>query len=80
VKPDTPPTFLFHTNGDTGVPAENCVMFYLALRKAKVPAEMHIFERGPHGVGLGGADFALEEWPVLLANWLRVRGLIGQPK
>lgn len=76
VKPDTPPTFLFHTNADTGVPAENSVLFYLALRRNKIPAEMHIFERGPHGVGLGGADPALEEWPVLLANWLRVRGLI----
>ena len=52
VTPQTPPTFLFHTSADTGVPPENSVRFYLALRKAKVPAEMHIYEKGPHGVGL----------------------------
>lgn len=72
----TPPTFLFHTNADTGVPAENSVRFYLALRKAKVPAEMHIFEHGPHGVGLALGDPALGAWPALLTNWLRGRGLL----
>jgi acetyl esterase/lipase len=79
VTPQTPPTFLFHTNADTGVPAENSVRFYLALRKAKVPAEMHIFENGPHGVGLALGDPALSAWPTLLANWLRGRGLLTRP-
>ena len=41
VTAQTPPTFLFHTTNDPGVPVENSVRFYLALRKAKVPAEMH---------------------------------------
>lgn len=76
VTADTPPTFLFHTNADTGVPAENSVRFYLALRKAKVPAELHIFEPGPHGVGLALGDPVLGAWPMLLANWLRARGLL----
>lgn len=76
VTADTPPTFLFHTNADTAVPAENSVSYYLALRKAGVPAELHIFQNGPHGVGLGMDDPALAEWPVLMANWLRTRGLI----
>jgi acetyl esterase/lipase len=71
----TPPTFLFHTNADTGVVAENSVRFYLALRRAKVPAELHIFENGPHGVGLALGDPSLSAWPVLLTNWLRGRGL-----
>jgi acetyl esterase/lipase len=74
---DTPPTFLFSTNADTTVPAENSVAFYLALRKAGVPAEIHVFEPGTHGVGLAAGDPALGEWPVLLRNWLRGRGLIG---
>jgi acetyl esterase/lipase len=74
----TPPTFLFHTNADTTVPAENSVRFYLALRQAKVPAEMHIFQNGPHGVGLDLADPALSQWPTLLANWLRGRGLLAK--
>ena len=75
----TPPTFLFHTNADTGVIPENSVRFYLALRKAKVPAEMHIFENGPHGVGLALGDPALSLWPTLLTNWLRGRGLLTRP-
>ena len=76
VTKDTPPTFLFHTNEDTAVPAENSVHYYLALRKAGVPAEMHIFEKGPHGVGLANDNPALSAWSTLLANWLRGRGVI----
>jgi acetyl esterase/lipase len=76
VTKQTPPAFLFHTNADTTVPAENSVYYYLALRKAGVPAEMHIFENGPHGVGLANADPALSEWSKLLANWLRGRGVV----
>jgi acetyl esterase/lipase len=79
VTPETPPTFLFHTDADTGVPPENSLRFYLALRKAKVPAEMHIFENGPHGVGLALNDPALSVWPTLLMNWLRGRGLLTKP-
>jgi acetyl esterase/lipase len=73
---ETPPTFIFQTNADTTVPAENSVYYYLALRKAGVPAEMHIFEKGPHGVGLANDDSALSEWSKLLANWLRGRAVI----
>jgi acetyl esterase/lipase len=51
------------------------VLFYLALRKAGVPAEIHIYERGRHGVGLAQQDPALSSWPGLLEAWLRVRGL-----
>jgi acetyl esterase/lipase len=76
VTKDTPPTFIFQTNADTTVPAENSVYYYLALRKAGVPAEMHIFEKGPHGVGLANDDAALSEWSKLLANWLRGRGVV----
>jgi acetyl esterase/lipase len=76
VTKDTPPTFIFQTNEDTTVPAENAVYYFLALRKAGVPAEMHVFERGPHGVGLANADPALSEWSKLLANWLRLRGIV----
>jgi acetyl esterase/lipase len=76
VTPETPPTFLFHTTSDAGVVVENSVRFYLALRKSKVPAEMHLFENGPHGVGLALGDPALGTWPTLLTNWLRGRGLL----
>ena len=70
---DTPPTFLFHTDEDVVVPPENSVLYYLALRKAGVPAEMHVFQRGPHGVGLAATDQTLVVWQQVLANWLRTR-------
>ena len=79
VTPTTPPTFLFSTSADTLVPPENTVAFYLALHKAGVPAEMHIFEKGPHGVGLDLNDVALSEWSTLLRNWLRTRGVLSNP-
>jgi len=70
---ETPPCFLFHTNADTGVPPENSILFYLALRKHGIPAELHIYENGPHGVGLAWSDVALSSWPARLADWLRNR-------
>ena len=76
VTPQTPPTFLLHTNEDTAVPAENSVYFYLALRKAKVPAELHIYEKGQHGVGLGAAAGAVGTWPRRCEEWMRGRGLL----
>jgi len=76
VTAQTPPTFLFHTNADTGVPPENSVLFYLALRKAGVPAEMHIYQNGPHGVGLAPADLVLSSWSRRLADWMGERGLL----
>lgn len=75
VTAQTPPTFLFHTTEDKGVPPENSVMFYLALRKAGVPAELHIYERGPHGVGLAPHDPVLSTWVERMLAWLRTRGL-----
>jgi acetyl esterase/lipase len=77
VTAQTPPTFLFHTTDDDVVPVENSILFYEALRKAGVPAELHVFAHGPHGVGLGARDATLSLWPALLANWLRGRGLLS---
>jgi acetyl esterase/lipase len=76
VTAQTPPTFIFHTTNDPAVPVENSVRFYLALKKAKVPVEMHLFESGPHGVGMALSDPSLSAWPSLLMNWLRGRGLL----
>ncbi len=73
----TPPTFLFHTSNDPVVPVENSVLYYQALHKAGVAAEMHIYAQGPHGVGLAPTDEALSSWPARLADWLRVCGLLN---
>ena len=56
VTPQTPPTFIYHTTADNLVAVENSVQFYLALRRAHVPVEMHLFENGPHGSGMGLTD------------------------
>jgi acetyl esterase/lipase len=83
VTSETPPTFLAHTNEDTGVPAENSLLFVLALRKAGVPVEFHLFEKGPHGLGLGGGRNptageppAFAQWPALCALWLKGQGFL----
>jgi len=71
VTPQTPPTFLFHTDEDKVVPPENAVEFYLALRKAKVPAELHIYRQGRHGVGLAKTMPATKAWSTACENWMR---------
>ncbi|MDB5388391.1 MAG: alpha/beta hydrolase [Planctomycetaceae bacterium] len=73
---ETPPTFLFHTSADTGVPPENSVVFYMALRAKGVPGEMHIYEKGGHGVGLAANDPVLSTWPVRCAAWMDARGFL----
>ncbi|MEK6248084.1 MAG: prolyl oligopeptidase family serine peptidase, partial [Planctomycetales bacterium] len=72
----TPPTFIWHTNEDNGVLPENSVAFYLALRKAKVPAELHIYERGGHGLGLARSQPGASAWPQRCSEWLRSRELL----
>jgi acetyl esterase/lipase len=67
----TPPTFLAHTSEDTAVPPENSVLFYLALHKAGVPAELHVFQQGAHGLGLGPKRLPFSRWPALCADWMR---------
>ena len=76
VTKETPPTFIFQTDEDTAVPPENAVAFYLALHKARVPAEMHIYEKGQHGVGLGTSIPGTGTWSERCADWLRGRGLL----
>lgn len=72
----TPPTFLFHTEDDSAVPLENSLLFAAALRKAKVPYELHVYEKGRHGVGLAQNNPQLSTWPKLLENWLRSHNFV----
>jgi acetyl esterase/lipase len=76
VTAQTPPTFLFHTDQDTAVPVENSVQFYLALRRAQVPAELHIYRTGKHGLGLAGDVPGTANWPKQCEDWLRGQGLL----
>ncbi len=72
----TGPTFLVHADNDTGVLAENSLLFYQALREHNVPAEIHIYETGSHGFGMYRGDLPADRWPDLLEGWLKGRGLI----
>lgn len=77
VKPNTPPTFLFHCDNDKGVPPQNSIAFYLALKEKGIPAELHIYQNGGHGKGLAHKIPGTREWSNTLANWLRIRGIIA---
>ncbi|HEX4319368.1 MAG TPA: alpha/beta hydrolase [Acidobacteriaceae bacterium] len=77
VTKETPQTFIYHTTNDQTVPVEQALSFYEALIKAGVLAEIHIFAYGAHGTGLGSGDPSLDQWPNLLENWLRARGLLN---
>jgi acetyl esterase/lipase len=76
VTSETPPTFLVLADDDKVVPAENSIYFYLALRKAGVPAEMHIYEKGGHGFGPGIGKGACSSWMTRCADWMKGRGLL----
>ena len=74
---DTPPAFLIHTVEDKAVPYENSLLFVAALRKAGVPHEFHLYEKGQHGFGMASGDPVLSSWPKRCADWLRLRGFRG---
>ncbi|MCC3373926.1 alpha/beta hydrolase [Cohnella sp. REN36] len=74
VTADTPPTFLWHTSDDGGVPVENSLLFAAALSKHRVPFDLHVYAHGRHGLGLAEADEHVNGWPDTCASWLRTVG------
>ena len=71
VTKETPPTFLAHATDDKGVPAENSLMLYQALKNNAVPAELHIYPKGGHGFGLALGIPGTESWTERCIDWLR---------
>ncbi|HOF40079.1 MAG TPA: alpha/beta hydrolase [Candidatus Hydrogenedentes bacterium] len=76
VTAQTPPAFLFHTADDPVVPVQNSLLYFGALCEHEVPAELHVYEHGAHGVGLAPDLPDLNTWPGLCISWLRVRGIL----
>ena len=79
VRKDVPPVFIVHTAEDASVPVENSLMFYEALRRAGVPTEMHVYEKGAHDFGTTAGLGTTSEWPKRLEEWLRSRGFLDKP-
>lgn len=71
---ETPKTILIHATDDKSVPVENSLQYYLALKQNKVPAELHIYENGGHGFGLG-RGFTSDDWPKACETWLKKNDL-----
>ena len=76
VRSDTPPTFLMHTIEDKPVPVENALVFYQAMVAKQVPGELHVYQKGPHGVGLAKNIPGTSDWPFACQRWLRQLGMV----
>lgn len=79
VTKDTPPCFVWHTWEDKGVKIENALAFVGALQAAGVRFDFHVYERGPHGIGLGSREYDPAKWHPWtrdLAFWLKERGFV----
>jgi len=74
----TPPTFLLQAEDDPVDPVENSLVYYSALRKAGVPAEMHVYVKGGHAFGLRPTDSPITRWPQLVETWLAAIGMISK--
>ncbi|HOK55857.1 MAG TPA: alpha/beta hydrolase [bacterium] len=71
VKKDTPPCFIWHTQNDDVVPVQHSILFALSLKEKNIDFELHIFEKGLHGLGLAENDFSVSYWTILCEKWLR---------
>ncbi len=78
VTKSTPPTFLVHSSEDTTVVVENSLLLYQAMRREKVPIELHLYPRGPHGAGMDPKLGPTAEWPRLCEAWMRFNGWLPE--
>jgi acetyl esterase/lipase len=74
----TPPTFLLQAEDDHVDNVDDSLAYYIALRKAGVPVEMHLYAQGGHAFGLRRTKFPITEWPQLVERWLRAIGMISE--
>jgi acetyl esterase/lipase len=72
----TPPAFIVHAADDPSVPIQNSVLYFLALKKAGISSELHIYEKGGHGFGLAiGRTSSESNWPKACEEWMKGHGL-----
>jgi acetyl esterase/lipase len=76
VTKNTPPTFLVQAENDTAH-VENAVVYFLALKNAGVPTELHVYAKGGHGYGLRRTELPVTEWPDRVDEWMKTIGVIS---
>jgi len=79
VRPDTPPTFLVQAEDDPVDTIEQSLAYYVALQKAGVPTEMHLYAKGGHAFGVRPSKLPISRWPQLVEDWLHTIGMLGPP-
>jgi acetyl esterase/lipase len=77
VRADTPPTFLVQAENDDVDGVQQSLAYYVALQKARVPTEMHLYAKGGHAFGLRAANLPIGRWPNLVEQWLHTIGMLG---
>ena len=77
VTSNTPPTFLLHAEDDPVDDVNHSLVYYVALKKAGVPVEMHLYAQGGHAFGLRRTKFPVTRWPQLVETWLRTIRMIA---
>lgn len=75
---ETPPTFILQAEDDPVDPVQNSLVYFAALKQAKVPVEMHLYAEGGHAFGLRRTKFPITEWPQLVERWLRTIGMTSE--
>jgi len=76
VNAETPPAFLVHSMDDNAVPIQNSIAYVLSLQKFKIPCELHLYESGGHGYGMGRPAHSESTWPEACRKWLEERGFL----
>jgi acetyl esterase/lipase len=78
VTSQAPPTFLLQAENDDVDNVNNSLVYYIALKNAGIPVEMHLYAEGKHAFGLRPTKFPITRWPQLVETWLRTIGMISE--
>ena len=71
---NTPPAFLVHSIDDAAVPVQNSIIYAMALHKNNIPCELHLYQSGGHGYGMGRTANTESSWAVACKKWLSMNG------
>jgi acetyl esterase/lipase len=78
VTSNTPPTFLLQAEDDPVDSVNNSLVYYIALKNAGIPVEMHLYAKGGHAFGVRPTKFPITRWPLLMETWLETIGMTSK--